>query len=235
MAYRFFKPHTNDPKIGNIIVSILSGSSDGSVQVPDTPISETDLKSYDLDDFINDTYDFFTKYNERNQEFKNFSFRPAHVYETITDSPEYALRYTILERGYATSSQTNQPLSGRRNYRWMPRDVIEDIKNPGYKVIVYEKFYENLIEFTAWSRNYINADKLAGRVEEMLETYSYLFKRKGLIDIRFLGRNKDQFKEFGEILYYGIPLKFYIKTKRIKLVYEKTIEDLAIDVITHSK
>jgi len=190
---------------------------------------------YDLDDFVDDLYEFLNQYQQTTGEFKDFTFNASYAYSVPLDSEQNALRFHVIERTDAsTQGGVSNPHTGRRNYKWMLYNTIDDLQNPGYKVLTFVKPMDNTIELVSWSKNYRDANKFALQIEDLLDTYSYLFKAKGLIDLRFLGRRDDLFYQTTSLSWYGCPMRYYIKTFKIKLVYEKLLEQLTIDFLLAS-
>jgi len=226
----FFTPRTQDPVISSVVLSSLQAVGDLAYP-PDykpLPVKVADeIKDYDKTEFIDDVYDFLTGYQEQTGEFKDFTFNADFVDQIPGDSETNSLRYEIYEREYAQGAQ------GIRDPRWNLRDVVEDVNNPGYSVLVFTKPFENKIGLTCWSKNYRDADRFADQIEDLIDTYGKIFKAKGLQSLRFLKRGRDLFKERENHTWYGCPLIYLVKTYKVKLVYEKMLEDIAIEITTN--
>jgi hypothetical protein len=191
-------------------------------------------KSYDLMDFIDDVYDFLNQYQQHTEEFKSFSFNPQFTYQIPADDEGNSLRYKVIERTPATTQAGVGPHMGRKDYKWRYVGKLEDLQNPGYKTKVYIKEMDNTIEFYSWSKNYRDANLFAFRLEELLDTYSYLFVAKGLNQIRYLGRQADQFFQTTSVSWYAAVLRYYVRTYAIKIVNEKALEEVTIEFLTKS-
>lgn len=228
---KFFKPVTEDPEVGSIILNIIqsiAGTSD--ISVPDNTDIGDEIKGYGIMEFIDDIYDFLNQYQGHTQEFKDFSFKPNSTYNIPNEDEGNHLRYNIEERTYATTQQGYMQHNGRKNFKWALRDIVEDKTKPGYKVLVFEKPFDNTLILTSWSKNYRDANKFAFKIEELLDTYRGIFKMKGLLDLRYIRRKDDVFREVSNYAWYGCPIEFYVKTNQIKLVYEKVLEQISIDL-----
>jgi len=227
---RFFEPQHTDPEINSIIVNMVDNI--GPITMPDEEVSVGNfIRGYDLPEFIDDLYDLLNKLQSSTQEFKSFTFKPEHAWGTDIKDEQNALRYSVIARSYATTEKGMKPHEGRKDSRWNLRDIVEDKLNPGYKVLVFSKFYDNTIRLGAWSKNYRDADKFAYKLEDILDTYRYIFRAKGLLQLRFEGRDEDKFNEISNFTWYSCPLVYLVRTQAIKLVYEKTLETLAIELI----
>jgi len=226
----FFKPQTKDPNISTLIIS--TAESLGGYSVPDgydpLPVRVADeIKGYDKTEFIDDMFDFLKGYQEKTGEFKDFSFNAEFVDQIPGEDESNSLRYEIDNREYAAGAQ------GIKDPRWMLRDILEDSNYPGYSVLVYTKPFENIITFTSWSKNYRDADRAADKFEDLIETYTKIFKLKGLNELRFIKRASDVFRERENHTWYGCPITYMVKTTKVKLVYEKTLEDMLIQLTTY--
>lgn len=230
---RFFKPKTEDPEVHKIIVDQVRAMGPESVDVNSNVQSIDDIKPYDFQNLIDDLYDFLSKFNEQFSEFKGFSFRPKSVYEDAEPDEIAALRYAVVQRTPATMTPGAGPHEGRLMYKGMLMDILEDKHNPGYKVLVYSQHMDNTFQIVPLAKSYRDADRAAQKLEEILETYSYLFKAKGLQALRFQGRGSDFTQNIAGSVFYGCPLTFYARTYKIKLVYEKVLEEIAFTVKTY--
>lgn len=235
MSKRFFIPATKNETVKNIIVKLLDGFADTSSGIDSGErLTETDeLKGYDLPDFINDLYDFLTQWQAKTKDFKDFSMRPSYVYDDVSKDEGNAIRYQIIDRAPAATGRTNTAFdqSTTRGHKWLLRDIWEDELNPGYKVLAYTKSFENMIDISSWSKNARDAERAAYILEDLLETYSYIFKKKGLHFIRYERRMADQYRETSGFGIYGVPLRYLLITTKVKLVYEKILESIVIETL----
>ena len=238
MSKRFFIPTSNDDKVKVTIVNMLDSFSDTSKGFDSDDstsglVEADDLKGYDLPDFINDFYDFLTQYQAKTDTFKDFSIRPSYVYDDVSKDEGNAIRYQVIDRAPAATGKTNMAFDQQvtRGHKWLLRDIWEDTKNPGYKVLAYTKKFENMIDISSWSKNARDAERAAYIIEELLDTYSYIFKKKGLSFIRYERRMADQYREASGFGIYGIPLRYLLVTTKVKLVYEKILESIVIETL----
>jgi hypothetical protein len=227
---RFFEASSKDPVIKKAVTNIVESIPTDTSQEINTNAGSV-IKGYDIMEFIDDLNDLLTKYQEKTQELKEFSFQPTFSYSKLTTDESNAIRYEIISRNPGVFHQTNNPnSSGPRAHKWLLTDIVEDLAHPGYKVLVYIQPMDNVISIESWSKNYRDANKAAFVLEDLLETFSYVFKQKGLQILRFQGREKDKYREVSNIQTYGIPLTYYLRTIKTKLVHEKILEDLTISL-----
>jgi len=214
----------------NIKSSVVSVFSD-TFEEQQSDKSFDKILTYTISDFFEDVEQLFKKYVEKTQEFKDFDFGPERVYHT-TNQQEVgnSLRFMMLRRTRGSTEQGSGQHTGRKDPRWIHRDTLQDEHNPGYSVDVYEKFFDNTVSFTAWSKNYRDANKMAIEFEKILDFYSGALRKKGLMEIRFEERTEDLYQEGAGYSIYGCRLIYYIRTQEIKTVYSKVLEDLRIEL-----
>ena len=228
---RFIEPQNIKPAVKSIIVNTLENIAP-TVNIEPLQTEFDSADAYDLMDLMDDIYDFLNQYQKRTNEFKNLSFIPSFTYYLPSESDQDSLRYKIVQRTDGTMEQGAAPHSGRRNFKWTLYNVMEDAKNPGYKVLFYAKPMDNTVDLVCWSKNYRDANRSALDLENIFDMYGYLFKKKGLNALRFEGRQSDAFHEKSNVAWYGCPLRYYFRTMKIKMVYEKTLEEIVLELIT---
>lgn len=228
---RYFRPQTKDPEVGDIIVKMLEHMTAATSQ---PEINSTDIISgYDIPDFTDDFIDLIKEIQTKTDMFKDLSIKPAFVFEDVGADEGNAIRFKTKKRFPATLTQGARIGEGILDHKWLLTDIIEDKMNPGYKALIYRKQFDNILEISSWSKNFRDADRVAYILEDIFESYGYLFKLKGLHNIRFEGRQADEFREVSNILHYGIPLHYYLRTQKVKLVYEKILENITIEFMLH--
>lgn len=206
----------------------ITFNQDIEIQEPDKYIGVNKIEGYDIPAFFDDLNDFFTELQKTTGEFKNFSIKPAFSYDSQSKDEGNMIRYEVALRTPASMS-SNQGHSGRLNYNWMLTDEFDDSLNPGYRVYVYSKHFDNTVMITSWSKNHRDADEAAFAIEGYMESYGKkIFQNKGLLQLRYEGRLADKTREVGNVMQFGIPLEFYVRTNRVRLVYEKILESLQI-------
>lgn len=187
------------------------------------------LPVYDLPDFIRDIAKLFQSIKDSSGDLlKVLRFGVAYNFDVLSD---VELVFRVIKRGAGTLT-SSEPFGGRRAFKAMRRDILDDPKAPGYTVEVSTFLMDNIIEIVPVSRTYVNADTVAYMVEDMIEYFQPLFKSKGITQLRYLGRENDRTVSRGDTPIYECPLQFYVRTQKIKLAYSKDLEQLNIKVQT---
>ena len=212
-----------------------SGTVSFSVETITEPVEylslsdEYKLPVYDLPDFIKDVAKLFQSIKDSNGELlKVLRFGVAYNFDVLSD---VELVFRVIKRGAGTLN-ASEPFGGRRGFKAMRRDTLDDPQAPGYTVDVSTYLMDNIVEIIPVSRTYVSADTVAYMVEDMIEYFQPLFKSKGITQLRYLGRESDRTVSRGDTPIYECPLQFYLRTQKIKLVYGKDLEKLNIKVQT---
>lgn len=232
MVKRFI-PSTTNPELYDIIVETIS--SLGPLETtPDIQLESYDnIVGYSVDNFIDDFYDLLSKYQQTTNDFKDFSIQPKYGYYDLSSDESNAIRYKIMQTTPSGLSRESEPHRGIKAHQWMLIDILDDKENPGYQVLLYQKPIDVTLEISSWSKNYRDANRGAVIIEDLLETYRRIFHRKGLQQMRFLGRKEDIVNQQAHTVTYGCPLQYYLRTVKVKKVYEKVLETLTIELTTH--
>lgn len=231
---RYFTPQTKDNEVAVKVVAVLDSFTNANLPAQNNTTGDI-IKGYDLPEFIDDLGAFIKSYQAHTKEFKDFSFSPAYADADVSHDEGNALRYKVMKRTYGSFSQVNTPHEGVKAPKWNLYDIVEDKNNPGYKVLIYTTVYDNTLEIASWSKNYRDADRAAYKFEELMDTYGGIFRQKGLLQLRYEIREADMYREVSNYTTYGIPLRYYVRTNKVKLVYEKTLESMVIELLINNK
>jgi len=226
-----FTPKSDNPNVRQVIVNMVDSFTPERLVQLQADI----IKGYDLDEFFDDLTDFTKGYQRTTGDFKDFSIKPDFSYASIGSSEGNSIRYKIQKRTYATIEQGRREHQGTLMARPMLVNILEDKRNPGYKVLSYAQEYDNTIIIGSWSKNYRDANRGAFLIEEIFDLYSYVFLQKGLKQLHFRDRLEDQYIESKSMNapQYGALLQYYIRTNKVRLVYEKILEEIAINILKH--
>lgn len=115
-----------------------------------------------------------------------------------------------------------------RNYRPVLREEIDDPDAPGYRQAILGYFYDNTIEVTPWARNMKTVLERASWLETIMDEYAFYFAMAGVNRILFLGRDKTVHLNASGNIIHGCPLKFFVRTEKIRAVREKALEQIII-------
>lgn len=148
--------------------------------------------------------------------------------EPDVDSETESVVFSLIERLPGQFAQ-GQPMSRDHvNLRPMIRDEFNDPENPGYRCVVNGYYYDNIVRFTCWARTNKAANARAEWFENLMEEYSWWFKLQGVDRVVFWGRNADLVTEVSENKWYGRPIDYFVRTEKIRVFQEKTLEEILI-------
>ena len=114
------------------------------------------------------------------------------------------------------------------NLRPMFREEGKDPNYPGYRLLTLGYWYDNLVRFTCWAKSNKVANKRAEWFENLMEEYSWWFKVQGVDRTIFQGRQQDVVTTIKDNKWYGRPIDFYVRTEKIRVFSEKTIEEILV-------
>lgn len=135
----------------------------------------------------------------------------------------------MFERG---SAGTNS--SKVKEVKAHKRHEFDDPTHAGHKIIAYGQRYTNLIELCYTSGQPDTANQRAIWIEDVIDTYQYLFHYFGIVRFIYLGREEDQNIETGEGLVYKRRLCYHVETEKIKLVRTQTIREVILTIYLQS-
>lgn len=227
---RFTNGENTKQQVEGIYFDIVKSFSGVQSDVESESLTELP-KGYDIKDLILDINSLLKEYSKRSEDFKDFSFAPQMTYNILGEDEQSAVRFKLHRRQYGTVQQQPIPGGGTRSEKWMLLGVLDDIENPGYKVHVFQKSFDNILDIISWSKNYRDADNAAYIIEDLLDTYKYIFKRKGVERLSFQERMEPLFRDTGGTGIHGVPLRYYARTTKIKVVYQKTLESIAAELL----
>lgn len=121
--------------------------------------------------------------------------------------------------------------SETRNLRPLFREECSDPENPGYKLGTLGYFHDNIIRFTCWALTNKHANKIAQMFEDFMDEYSWYFKAEGIDRFLFWERGQDVKLDIEGQKWYGRPFDYFVRTEKIKVFSEKTIENIVINVV----
>ncbi len=71
--------------------------------------------------------------------------------------------------------------------------------------------------------------------EDLMEEYSWWFKLQGVDRVIFWGRQADVVVERDNNKWYGRPLDFFVRTEKLRVFREKTLEEILIKLAVKPK
>lgn len=150
--------------------------------------------------------------------------------EPDVNSETESVVFSLIERVPGQFAQ-GKPMSRENvNLRPIQRDSFPDPENKGYRCTVNGYYYDNIVRFTCWARTNKAANSRAEWFENLMEEYSWWFKLQGVDRVVFWGRNADLVTEVNQNKWYGRPLDFFVRTEKIRVFQEKTLEEILINL-----
>lgn len=114
----------------------------------------------------------------------------------------------------------------------------ESTKDPfvrGYTVEIYGQWFDNIVQFDAWSNGFRTTERLITWVEQMLKLYTGYLRQQGISNMFFWKREPEsQITTWRQ----HIPVKstqFYFRTEEIEAVYQRDILKIDISIGTASE
>lgn len=142
------------------------------------------------------------------------------------------ISFSLVKRQPGAFSQ-GAPMEGAvRNMRPIFREERNDPDNPGYKLGSVGYFHDNIIRFTCWGQTNKRANELAQWFEDLMDEYAWYFKAEGVDRVLFSGRNADISENIEGNKWYGRPIDYFVRTEKIKVFSEKTIEKIVLSIVT---
>lgn len=148
--------------------------------------------------------------------------------EPDVNSTSEMITFSVVSRKPGSYSQ-GSPFEGKVvNLRPVPRESLPDPDNPGYNLQINGYYFDNLVKFTCWARTNKEANARAMWFENLMLEYSWVFKLQGIQRVIFLEREADIVNVVDKNKWYGRPLNYFVRTEKLTVFSEKTIEDIIL-------
>lgn len=199
------------------------------------PIGQTRMYSVtpgsakDIDEFtelVRQAIDHFENTQGVNDESK-ISYSRDY---SLKSNEREVITHEIKRREPGIFDQSAPFEGGVKNYRPLLREEIDDVDNPGYKVLIFGYWYDNLIRFTIYARTHKEADDRAMWFEKLMTSYLWFFRYSGVQRVLYYGRGEEIVKEYDGFKMFGRTIDFFVRTEEITTISEKTIEQIALDL-----
>lgn len=145
------------------------------------------------------------------------------------DSNSENIVFSVASRDPGAFGQGPPGNPTHRNLRPMFREEGDDPVNPGYRIMTVGYWYDNVIRFTCWARTNKAANSRAQWFEDLMEEYNWWFKYSGVDRVLFSGRRSDIVVTVDSNKWYGRPLDYFVRTEKIRVFSEKTIEEILVN------
>lgn len=178
-------------------------------------------------------------------EFYNLVRQSVNDYETRANVPDInkvifteedpdanseteSIVFSLIKREPGQFGQGPPFGAQHRNLRPILREEGKDLENPGYRFAINGYWYDNLVRFTCWARTNKVVNIRAEWFENLMEEYSWWFKLQGVDRVIFWGRNADLVTVIDGNKWYGRPVDYFVRTEKLRVFSEKTLEEILI-------
>lgn len=121
------------------------------------------------------------------------------------------------------------PFEGNtKNLKPMIRESTVDLENPGYRKAILGYWHDNLVRFTCWARTNKAANKRAEWFENLMNEYVWWFAMQGVARCIYMGQGTDIVTVADNNKWYGRPLDYFVRTEKISVFSEKTLEEILL-------
>jgi len=152
-----------------------------------------------------------------------------------TEEPEITgetetITYSLVKREPGGFGKGGPFEANVRNLRPIIREVKTDPLNPGYRLMTFGYWHENIIRLTCWARTNKAANARALWLEGLMQNYEWWFVLSGVNRIIYQGQNTDLVVNVNNNRLYGRPIEYYVKTETLTVFSEKTLESILIEL-----
>lgn len=140
------------------------------------------------------------------------------------------LTWSVCSRKPGSVSQGPINDNGTREYGARLRQSYEDPINPGAFIAEYGKRMDNVLELTVTSTDEATANRLALKVEDLLDENMWVFSLHGFNRLTFFERVKDEHMEVGGNPVYKRCLKYYVRTEKVTKRREFALRKLLLEL-----
>lgn len=121
-----------------------------------------------------------------------------------------------------------KPFDSRKEFKPRLRESTKDPFVMGYTVEIYGQWFDNIVQFDAWSNGTRTTDRLITWMEQLLKLYTGYLREKGISNMFFWKRDSEGQNSTWR---QTVPVKgtqFYFRTEELEAVYQRDI--LKIDI-----
>jgi len=123
------------------------------------------------------------------------------------------------------------PFEGKtKNLKPIFREEVDDPDHPNYKIAILGYWYESMIKLTCWARTNKAANRRVDWLQNLMLDYDWWFAAEGISKTIFMDRSEDIVREISGDKWYGRPLDYFVKTEKIKMLSERAIEEIYINL-----
>jgi hypothetical protein len=208
----------------NILESALQ------VRVDHFPKSKTLGQAKSLLEFYDLVRQAIENYEERQgvpQELKiNFTEEEPDV-----ESETEVITFSLVEREPGGWGRGAFGEANVKNRRPIIRALGTDPADPGSRQLVTGFWYENCVRFTCWARTNKAANARAEWFENLMEEYMWWFVLQGVPRVLFKKQHADIVTVVQNNKWYGRPIDYDVKTEKLRVFREKTLEEIILKLV----
>jgi hypothetical protein len=139
-----------------------------------------------------------------------------------------SITFSLMRREPGGFGQGAPFESNVKNLRPIVRDIVDDPRNPGYRIVVLGYWHDNIVRYTCWARTNKAANARAMWFDGMMEDYNWWFALQGVSRIIYWGQGPDITTNIDSNSWYGRPIDYFVKTETLRTFSEKTLEEVLV-------
>lgn len=121
-----------------------------------------------------------------------------------------------------------KPFDSRKALKSTLRESTKDPYVPGYTVEVYGQWFDNIVQFDAWSNDFRTSERLVSWIETLIKTYAGYLRQRGIPNLFFWKRTEEKNNTAWRQMFPVKSTQFYFRTEELEAVYQRDI--LKIDI-----
>lgn len=122
----------------------------------------------------------------------------------------------------------SEAFGSRKELKPRLRESTKDPFVPGYTVEIYGQWFDNIVQFDAWSSDFRTTERLLSWFEQFLKLYAGYLRKKGIVNMFFWKRDPEMQQTAWRQQFPTKSTQFYFRTEELEAVYQRDI--LKIDI-----
>lgn len=220
----------SDDDISNILSNLQTNSlrTSGATSSPEGDFL---LDFIDIDKFIDVLYSMLDSNGylcaeDDCEDHSKFIF--TQEYPDMLVDAKRIVSVEIDKRTPANLSANSEPFMGTTVYRPIYLGQNKDTIDGGINLNL-QSIYDNSIKLTCWSDKLITTRRLASLIEAIMQKYYWVLRKYVPIFI-YVGREDTIVSDsFSNSRYFGIPLKFFVRTNERFILKENELRNIKIN------
>lgn len=123
-----------------------------------------------------------------------------------------------------------KPFDSRKEFKPRLRESTKDPWVPGHTVEIWGQWFDNVVQFDAFTSGFKSSERLLSWMEQFLKLYTGFFRLKGISNLFFWRRNQEtQTPQWRQ----SLPIKstqFYFRTEELEAIYQRDILKMDISL-----